>query len=127
MTLTDLKLIKEHKLPIKILIMNDGNQNMVRVWEEIFFNNRITATQNLHNPDYVKLAEAYGIKSIKCSFKSELENSIKKILTSPDSILCEFVIESDKCYPLNPPGTALDNLILNDSLKKNINNLEIPS
>ena len=127
MTLTDLKLIKEHKLPIKILIMNDGNQNMVRVWEEIFFNNRITATQNLHNPDYVKLAEAYGIKSIKCSLKSELENSIKKILTSPDSILCEFVIESDKCYPLNPPGTALDNLILNDSLKKNINNLEIPS
>ena len=54
-------------------------------------------------------------------------DSIKKILTSPDSILCEFVIESDKCYPLNPPGTALDNLILNDSLKKNINNLEIPS
>jgi acetolactate synthase I/II/III large subunit len=126
MTLTDLKTIKENKLPIKIIILNDGNQNMVRVWEQLFFEERITATRNFNNPDYALLAKSFGINSFVCDNRKYLRNSIIKLLSSNESILCEFKIESDKCFPLNPPGTALDNLIL-DSEKDLDSNLEIPS
>ena len=55
-TLAELKTIREHKLPIKIVIMNDGHMSMVRVWEELFFDKRYTATALPQNPDYVALA-----------------------------------------------------------------------
>ena len=76
MTLTDLKTVKEHKLPIKIIIMNDGNQNMVRVWEQLFFNERITATKNVRNPSYKELAESFGIKSNRVESRNNLNNSL---------------------------------------------------
>ena len=126
MTLTDLKTVKEHNLPIKMIILNDGNQNMVRVWEQLFFENRITATQNLNNPNYVNLAQSYGIKSFLCDSPNNLKSSIKKILDLREPILCEFKVKSDKCFPLNPPGTALDNLILNENCIIDTN-LEVPS
>lgn len=125
MTLTDLKTVKEHNLPIKILIMNDGNQNMVRVWEQLFFEDRITATVNSRNPNYTDLALSYGIHSIKCDHYKNLENCLLEFLNSNDSILLECIVESDKCFPLNPPGKALDNLILEDS-ESNLNG-EIPN
>ena len=126
MTLTDLKTVKEHNLPIKMIILNDGNQNMVRVWEQLFFKNRITATKNLHNPNYVNLADSYGIKSFVCDSNDNLKSSINTLLTIKEPVLCEFKVESDKCFPLNPPGTALDNLILDDSHHINTD-LEVPS
>ena len=125
MTLTDLKTIKEHSLPIKIIIMNDGNQNMVRVWEQLFFNERITATKNLCNPDYCNLSNSYGIPSIKCMHHINLEDKIREFLNFKGPVLLECIVESDKCFPLNPPGTALDNLIL-ENTTTNIGN-EIPS
>lgn len=114
MTLTDLKTVKEHNLPIKIIVMNDGNQNMVRVWEQLFFEERITATINSRNPNYLDLALSYGINSIKCINQENLEECLLNFLNSNESVLLECVVESDKCFPLNPPGQALDNLILED-------------
>jgi acetolactate synthase I/II/III large subunit len=114
MTLTDLKTVKEHKLPIKIIIMNDGNQNMVRVWEQLFFNERITATKNVRNPSYKELAESFGIKSNRVESRNNLNNSLLEMLNYKGSFLLEVKVESDKCFPLNPPGTALDNLILSE-------------
>jgi acetolactate synthase I/II/III large subunit len=125
MTLTDLKTVKEHSLPIKIIVMNDGNQNMVRVWEQLFFDNRITATINKCNPDYKKLANSYGIDSIKCDSRLYLEQNLEYFLSTNESILLEVEVESDKCFPLNPPGTRLDNLILGD--EQTILGTEIPN
>ena len=125
MTLTDLKTVKEHSLPIKIIVMNDGNQNMVRVWEQLFFDNRITATINKCNPDYKKLASSYGIDSIKCDSRLYLEQNLEYFLSTNESILLEVEVESDKCFPLNPPGTKLDNLILED--EQTILGTEIPN
>ena len=105
--------------------MNDGNQNMVRVWEQLFFDERITATKNIHNPDYYNLARSYGINSIRCDHATNLEDSIKYFLDYKGPILLECKVESDKCFPLNPPGKALDNMILED-LKINMGT-EIPN
>jgi acetolactate synthase I/II/III large subunit len=125
MTLTDLKTVKEHNLPIKIIIMNDGNQNMVRVWEQLFFEERITATINSRNPNYSDLALSYGINSIKCDNQKNIEPCLLEFLDSNESILLECIVESDKCFPLNPPGQALDSLILEED-NINLGN-EIPN
>lgn len=121
MTLSDLKTIVEHNLPIKIAIMNNESQMMVTIWEKLFFDERYTATLNKNNPSYVKLAEAYGIKSLYCGNADDLENTIEKFINYDGPILCEFSIKKDICLPLVGPGKALDEMILEDDVDdKNI-------
>ena len=111
MTSSDLKTVVENNIPVKILIMNNNSQMMVQAWEKLFFDNRITATVNKRNPDFVKLGESYGIKSISCSNIKDLRNSIRFILSYRGPILCEFKIEKDICFPIVPPGNSIDNMI----------------
>ena len=66
MTLNDLKTIAEYNIPVKIAIMNNNAQMMVTIWEKLFFEERYTATISEKNPDYVKLADSYGIHSLRC-------------------------------------------------------------
>lgn len=111
MTSSDLKTVVENNIPVKILIMNNNSQMMVQAWEKLFFDNRITATENIRNPDFVKLGESYGIKSISCSDMNDLRNTIRFILSYRGPILCEFKIEKDICFPIIPPGNSLDQMI----------------
>lgn len=112
MTCTDMKTIVEHNLPVKIAIMNNNSQMMVNVWEKLFFDERYTATINKRNPEFTKLANSYGIKSIKCDNKKYLAETVEYFINYPNSILCEFKIEQDMCLPLVGPGKALDDMIL---------------
>ena len=123
MTLTDLKTIKEYNLPIKIAIMNDSKLMMVNIWEKLFFNERYTATDNHYNPDYVALAESYGIKAIYCDSQEHLSNKVKEFLECDTSILCEFKVKGEECLPLVGPGKALDDMILYKDYKKQKVNL----
>merc|ERR1711935_196512 len=65
MTNMDLQTVARYNLPVKMAIMNDGRQQMVWIWQRLFFEGRHLSVDNV-NPDYVKLAEAHGIKAIKC-------------------------------------------------------------
>lgn len=121
MTLNDLKTIKEYNLPIKIIIINDSKLMMVNIWEKLFFNERYTATDNNNNPDYVKLAESFGIMSIYCDNRNHLTKSINELLEYDESILCEFKVTGEECLPLVRPGKALDNMILFREYKNNLN------
>jgi len=115
MTSTDMKTIVEHDLPIKILILNNETQDMVRVWENLFFEKRITATTNKRNPCYKSLAESYGITSLKCNFIDDLESSIHNFIHYNNGpILLECKVEPDMCLPLVAPGAGLDEMILFD-------------
>ncbi len=120
MTLSDLKTVKEHNLPLKILILNNGTQDMVRVWEDLFFEKRITATENIKGPQFSKLAESFGIKALKTN-KNNLKNNMKYFLDYKGPILMECITERDYCFPLVPPGAGLDEMILN---KKNISKID---
>ena len=111
-TLAELKTIYDYKLPVKIAIMNDRHMSMVRVWEDLFFHKRYTATALTNNPDYVSLAESFKIKAIECSKKNELNHKIKYFLNYKGPILCNFKTETDMCLPLVGPGKALDDMIL---------------
>jgi acetolactate synthase-1/2/3 large subunit len=119
MTSNELKTIAEYNIPIKIAIMNDESLQMVRIWEELFFEGRIMATDNKFNPSYTQLANAYGIKSLYCDNYAELPLTIKQFLDYPGPIICEFKVKPDICLPLVGPGKSLDEMILFDEYHKN--------
>ena len=124
-TMSDLKTIVENDLPIKIAIMNDGYQSMVRVWEELFYDGRITATKLERNPEYDKLAEAFGMMSLKVENSMDLGEKMTEFLTYPGPILCDFRVHTDKCLPLVAPGKALDDLIMHEENMENRENMQL--
>lgn len=124
MTLNDLKTIKEYNLPIKIIIFNNSTQMMVNIWEKLFFSKRYTATINNNNPDYCKLAESFGIKSLFCNNETELGEKIKELIEYNGPMLLELRIDKNICLPLVGPGKALDDMILFDDYHKN-NKIEL--
>ena len=130
MTSTDLQTAVENNIPVKIMIMNDSRQQMVYVWQKLFFEENYIATENTNNPCYKSLAEAYGLKAIKCDSFENLDKSIKTILEYNEGpILCEFVVEPDICLPLVYPGKSLDEMLLRENVDANINlnKTDIPS
>lgn len=112
MTSTDLKTIVENDLPVKIVVLNNSTQDMVRVWETLFFNERITATTNKRNPSYSTLGYAYGIESIYLNRYDNIEKSIKKFMECDKAVILECNVEPDVCLPLVAPGAALDEMLL---------------
>ena len=124
MTLNDLKTIKEYNLPIKIIVFNNSTQMMVNIWEKLFFNERYTATINNNNPDYCKLANSFGIKSIFCENEIEIGEKIKELIEYNGPMLLELNIDKNICLPLVGPGKALDDMILFDEYHKN-NKIEL--
>jgi acetolactate synthase I/II/III large subunit len=123
MSFNDMKTIVEHNLPIKIAIMNNSSQMMVTIWEQLFFEERYTATINKQNPKYNKLAEAFGIKSITCNNVNSLSNVVEDFINYNGPILCEFNIKPDICLPLVGPGKALDDMILEDPKNSNMSGM----
>ena len=111
MTGMELSTVKRYNLPIKIFIMNNKRQDMVRVWEELFFEERHTATDLPNNPDYCLFAKSFGIKSIKCEDKKQLYSTIKYALEYDGPILVDFITDVDICLPLVAPGKSLSETI----------------
>ena len=114
MTLTELGTIAEYNIPVKIAIMNDSRQQMVYVWQELFFDSNFISTTN-HNPDYVALANSFGIHAIICDHPSDLKQKIKEFINYEGPVIANFVVEPDKCFPLVPPGKNLDEMLLENS------------
>lgn len=121
-SLNELKTINNYNLPIKIAIMNDSKLSMVKAWEKLFYNENYTATDLGKNPDYVKLAESFNIKGLRCDNINDLSSTIETFLTYSGPILCDFRVEEDLCLPLVAPGQSLDNMILDDK-NDEINNI----
>lgn len=117
-TLSELKTLVEYDLPVKIAVMNDKNQSMVRVWEELFFDGRYTATASEKNPDYKLLAQSYGVEGISCSDIDNLESAVEYFINYKGPILADFRVVTDKCLPLVAPGKALDEMIVGDRYAK---------
>eukprot|EP01065_Artemidia_motanka_P005012 TRINITY_DN12383_c0_g1_i1.p1 TRINITY_DN12383_c0_g1~~TRINITY_DN12383_c0_g1_i1.p1 ORF type:complete len:679 (+),score=83.61 TRINITY_DN12383_c0_g1_i1:77-2113(+) len=114
MTSNDLRTVAQHKLPIKIALMNDERQQMVHIWQTLYFEGRYMVTQN-HNPDYVKLAEAHGIAGMRCTSSGDLPGAVQEFIDCKEPVLCEFKITPDMCIPMVAPGAALDDMIMDAS------------
>jgi len=111
MTLTELGTIAEYNIPVKIAIMNDSRQQMVYIWQKLFFDSNFISTTN-KNPDYVQLAKSFGIHAIMCDHPDDLSDKIDEFLSYDGPIIANFIVEPDICLPLVPPGKNLDEMIL---------------
>ena len=113
MNIQEMATVAHNKLPLKIFIFNNGFLGMVRQWQELFWKKRYSHTR-ITSPDFVKLAEAYGIRGIRVTAPAEVESTIKTALKYTEGpILVEFVVAPEEnVYPFVPPGEALSKVLL---------------
>ncbi len=106
MCIQELGTIAQHKLPVRIMIINNHFQGMVRQWQESFYDNRYShSTMDKGQPTFVGLANSYGIKGISITNTFEMEKVIKAHETYAGPLLFEFVVvENENCYPMVSPG-----------------------
>jgi len=111
MTMQELATIAEYGWPIKFAIINNSYLGMVRQWQELFYRNNIVATP-MANPDFVKLAEAFGILGLRASRKEEVEPVIQQAIAHAGPVVCDFQVKEDEnIFPMVPAGAALDETI----------------
>lgn len=114
MTIQELGTIMEYEIPVKTIVLNNKFLGMVRQWQELFFRERYSSTI-MKNPDFVMIANAYGIKARKVEKREELEPAIVEMLEHKGPYLLEVMVEeAGMVYPMIPAGTNVDNLILGD-------------
>ena len=108
----ELATIVEQKLPLKILIFNNGFLGMVRQWQELFWKRRYSHVE-MTSPDYVKLADAYGLPGYRATASSEVEATLRRVLEYNDGpVLAEFVLEREEnVYPMIPAGMSVSEMI----------------
>jgi len=111
MTNMDLQTIMRYNLPVKIAVMNDNRQQMVWIWQRLFFDGRYISVDNV-NPDFVKLAQAWGMKAVSCNNEADLPKVVEEWLTHDGPMLVDFKVVPDICLPMVAPGKALDEMIL---------------
>lgn len=114
MTLSELSTAVIHKLPIKILIMDNRYLGMVRQWQNLFYENRLTGVDLEGNPDFLKLANAYGVKGFRIRRSSDVRKILKEAMDYNDGpCLVDAVVEQhDNVFPMVPSGANLDKMIL---------------
>lgn len=103
-----------HKLPVKIALFNNGFLGMVRQWQELFFKRRYSSTVlSTGNPDFVKVAQAYGARGIRIAKKSEIVPAIQEANGITDGpVLLDFVVEPEEnVFPMVPAGEPIDKMI----------------
>ena len=111
MTIQELATVAQEKTAIKIAIINNGFLGMVRQWQELFYGRRYVATP-LSGPDFVKIADAYGIPAMRVRTRLEVIPAIQTAMEHSGPFLIDFVVEPEEnVYPMVPPGAALADLI----------------
>jgi acetolactate synthase-1/2/3 large subunit len=112
MTLCDLATAVENNIAVKFAIMNNNFLGMVRQWQDFFYDKLYTATSYTGNPDFVKLAEAYGIPAIRVTDKAQVESAIQWAEQEPGPVLVDFMVEPEEnVYPMIPAGESLAEMI----------------
>lgn len=107
MTIQELATVVQEDVAIKIAVINNGYLGMVRQWQQLFYGRRYVGTQ-LSGPDFVKIAEAYGIPALRVRDKIEVTSAIEKAMEHEGPFLIDFIVEPEEnVFPIVPPGAAL--------------------
>lgn len=113
MNIQELMTAVANNLPVKVLILNNQYMGMVRQWQEFFYEKNYAHTNMEAQPDFVKLAEAYGAEGYRIKNKEELKTVLPKALTSKHAAIIDVVVEREEnVYPMVPAGASLDDMLL---------------
>jgi acetolactate synthase-1/2/3 large subunit len=112
MTQAELSTAAQESIKINIAIIDNGYLGMVRQWQEFFYDRRYSATP-MHNPDFVKIAEAHGLTGLRVTNRSDIEAAVRKAEETDGTVVIDFLVErEDSVYPMVPAGADLHNMIL---------------
>jgi acetolactate synthase-1/2/3 large subunit len=115
MNLQELATAAEHNLPVKIVLLNNGFHGMVRQWQDLFYEGRYSASYLGKLPDFVKLAEAYGILGLRAVKPADVEGALQQGLKHQGPVLIDVPIDPyENCYPMIPAGGAQHEMMLED-------------
>mgnify|MGYP001290569899 CR=1 FL=1 len=104
-----------HNIPVKIVVINNQVLGMVRQWQEIIYDNRFSHIDLSGSPDFVKLAEAYGVKGLRATTKEEARQAWEEALETNGPVLVEFVVpKEENVYPMIKAGDTLDDMLMGD-------------
>jgi acetolactate synthase-1/2/3 large subunit len=115
MTLQDLITAVEWRLPLKIYVINNGAHGMVRQWQQLFYNERYSHVF-LRNPDFARVAEAFGAVGIRVEAEEEMHAAIQRSLEVRDRpVVVDFIVDPEEnCYPMIPSGQSVKEMILGE-------------
>jgi len=112
MTIQELGVIFQHNVPVKIVVLNNDHLGMVRQWQELFFDKRYASTV-MTNPDFVKIAEGYHIKSRRVTERGNLQDAVQEMMASKDPYFLEVKVEKeDNVFPMIPSGASVSDIRL---------------
>jgi len=112
MNIQELTTVVGNKLPIKIAILNNRYLGMVRQWQSLFYDERLSGVDLSTNPDFVKVAEAFGATGINVTKPEEVRPAIEKAIDTPGPVVMNFIVDRDEnVFPMVPAGVAIDEMI----------------
>lgn len=112
MTLQELAILKSQNLPVKVVILNNDALGMVRQWQETFYEKRYSHSLFSENPDFVKLAESYGIKGMRVSDEKDVPEALEEAFSHDGPVVIDCRIDRDTCvYPMIAPGKGMHEMI----------------
>ena len=113
MSIPELATIMNHALPVKIVVMNNGYLGMIRQWQELFYNNRLSQAELTCFPDVEKLAGAYGFKGRVVESAAELPRALEAAVAEPGPYLLNVKVSSfENVFPMVPAGGAINEMVL---------------
>jgi len=119
MTLYELSTIFNHKLPVKILIIDNKYLGMVRQWQELFFDNRLSGVDLEGNPDFVKLAEAYNVKGFHVDNPKDVRKTLEAAMKHKGPALIHAeVVKEGNVFPMVPAGKSAHHMIIEPPTQK---------
>ena len=112
MNIQELGTAVANQIPVKVVILNNFYLGMVRQWQEFFFNKRYSGTVLDQNPDFVKIAEAYGAKGFKITEVNQLRSTLKEAFETPGPVVVDCHVEREEnVLPMVPAGGAIHQMI----------------
>ena len=112
MTMCDLATAVESNIDVKFAILNNGNLGMVHQWQDLFYDKEYFATEYSGNPDFVKLAAAYGITGIRVTRQEEVADAVRQAMETPGPVIVDFVVkDSENVYPMIPAGASVHEMM----------------
>jgi acetolactate synthase I/II/III large subunit len=113
MNIQELSTAVQYRLPVKVLILNNQYMGMVRQWQEMFYSSRYSESYMDSLPDFVKTAEAFGLKGMRVKDPAKLDEALKEMLAHPGPVLLDcWVDPNENVYPMIPAGAAHHELVL---------------
>ncbi|MGQ9753867.1 MAG: biosynthetic-type acetolactate synthase large subunit [Thermaceae bacterium] len=122
MTLQELATVVKYKLPVKVVILNNGFLGMVRQWQDLFHAKRYSEVYLADaNPDFARLAEAYGIRGIRVERKEDLRKAVDEVLETDGPVVAEFKVYSEEAvFPMIPAGASVEEMLTRDPREEEV-------